>query len=87
MSITFDNRLKPCPICGKKAYVSHGIVDGFDFGWDAGCPSACLNDGIHGYDENSDINDGGSPRVISLNSKEQAITAWNKWVEKYYDLL
>lgn len=83
MSIYYDKRLEPCPICGKKAYVSHNIVDGFEFGWDAGCPAACLDDGVHGYNLDSDINDGGFPRVSFLNFKEDAITAWNKWVEKY----
>ena len=23
-------RMPPCPICGKKAYLDHAIVDGFD---------------------------------------------------------
>lgn len=25
-------RMPPCPICGRKAYIMHSIVDGFDFG-------------------------------------------------------
>ena len=44
-------KLKPCPICGSKAYISKDIVDGFYFGWSVGCPRFCLNDGIHGIDE------------------------------------
>jgi hypothetical protein len=34
-------KLKPCPICGSKAYISKDIVDGFYFGWSVGCPRFC----------------------------------------------
>ena len=43
--------MPPCPICGKKAYLMHNIIDGFDYGYDAGCPSFCLDDGVHGISE------------------------------------
>lgn len=69
------NELKPCPICGAKAYVMHDVVDGFDFGWSAGCPRFKLDDGIHCVDENT-------PRqehlvVMYCISKQAAIDAWN----------
>lgn len=43
--------MPPCPICGRKAYLMHTVVDGFEFGYDAGCSRFCLNDGIHGISE------------------------------------
>jgi len=43
--------MPPCPICGKKAYLIHAVVDGFEFGYDAGCPSFRLDDGVHGISE------------------------------------
>ena len=42
--------LKPCPVCGAKAFLSHDVVDGFDFGYSVGCPRYCVGDGIHGVD-------------------------------------
>lgn len=39
-----------CPVCGSKGFISHDIVDGFDFGWSVGCPRACIADGVHGFD-------------------------------------
>ena len=36
--------LKPCPRCGAKAYLSRDVVDGFYFGWSAGCPRYCHYD-------------------------------------------
>lgn len=44
-------KLKPCPICGAKAFIQHDIVDGFDFGYSVGCPQACIADGIHGFND------------------------------------
>ena len=46
-----DRDLRPCPICGAKAFVQHDVVDGFDFGWSVGCPRACIADGVHGFNE------------------------------------
>jgi hypothetical protein len=40
-------KLPVCPICGKRAYVSHDIADGADYGWSVGCSAAYMNDGIH----------------------------------------
>ena len=42
--------LKPCPVCGAKAVLSHDVVDGFDFGYSVGCPRYCIGDDIHGVD-------------------------------------
>ncbi|MCX4355871.1 MAG: hypothetical protein OSJ43_06555 [Oscillospiraceae bacterium] len=45
--------LPNCPICGAKAYLEGDTVDGFWFGWSVGCPRYCLNDGIHGHNDNT----------------------------------
>jgi len=66
--------LPPCPICGKKAYLHHDIVDGFDFGWDAGCPSFCLNDGVHGITKSHD------PEAPHINSWSPVL-AFEGWLE------
>lgn len=71
-------RMPPCPICGKKAYLDHSIVDGFDFGYDAGCPSFCLDDGVHGISEPHHPD---APH-ISEYSAERAFYAWIAYCER-----
>ena len=71
-------RMPPCPICGKKAYLDHCIVDGFDFGYDAGCPSFCLDDGVHGISEPYDPE---APHISSWNA-ELAFKGWLEYCEK-----
>ena len=76
--------LKPCPRCGAKAYLSRDVVDGFYFGWSAGCPRYCHYDGIHGttiYTAEKDCY-----AVRGVNSKEEAIEIWNKRVEHLKEL-
>ena len=65
--------MPPCPICGRKAFISHDIVDGFDMGFMAGCPQFCLDDGIHGI---SDMDDPIAPRVNGHSAKD----VFEKWV-------
>lgn len=74
-------KLSPCPICGTKAYISKDIVDGFYFGWSVGCPRFCLNDGIHGIDENA-------PRekylsIFNLDSANECVEKWNRKADEY----
>ena len=74
--------LKPCPICGAKAFVSHDIVDGYDMGYSAGCPRYCINDGVHGH------TDFYMPRedcfsVHGCYSRDAAIKWWNERVARY----
>ena len=66
-------KMPPCPICGKKAFLFHDIVDGFDFGYSGGCPSFCLNDGVHGISESYDPE---APKVDGYSAKE----AFDKWI-------
>ena len=75
--MTYDKRLKPCPICGAKAFLSKDIVDGFYFGWSVGCPRACIADGVHGFDD-PDSFQAARLTMFCLNSKEEAIEKWNK---------
>lgn len=76
MSYT-DGRLKPCPICGRKAFISRDIVDGFDFGWSVGCPVARIGDKYHGLNDTESFH---KARLVMhyLNSKQDAIEAWNR---------
>lgn len=71
--------LKPCPRCGTKAYVSRDVADGFYFGWSAGCPRYCHNDGIHGTTIHTPEKD--LYAIHGACSKDEAIKLWNKRVE------
>lgn len=75
--------LKPCPICGAKAFVSHDVVDGFEFGWSVGCPRFCRNDGIHGFDDDMPEDEFEAKRLTGFNylTKDKAVEAWNDRVE------
>ena len=75
--------LKPCPICGAKAFISHNNVDGFDFGWSVGCPRFRLADGIHGFDYDTPEDEVERHRLTGFYypSKERAVEAWNDRVE------
>lgn len=73
------SELKPCPRCGTKAYLSRDVVDGFYFGWSAGCPRYCHYDGIHGT--TIDTSEEDCYAVHGANSKEEAIEIWNNRVE------
>lgn len=70
--------MPPCPICGNKAYLMHDIVDGFDFGYSAGCPSFCLDDGVHGITE---IDDTRAPLVDSFTARK-CYNGWLKYCER-----
>jgi hypothetical protein len=72
--------LKPCPICGAKAFLSNDVVDGFAFGWSIGCPRYRRYDGIHGIESYEDHIEKGYA-IHGRYTKEQAIEAWNKRVE------
>lgn len=70
--------LKPCPVCGAKAYLRRDIVDGFDFGYSVGCPRYCLYDGIHGHTEKTPEEEHFSKHYFV--SAEEAAEWWNRRV-------
>lgn len=72
--------LPKCPICGKKADISHDVVDGADYGYSVGCPSFRLYDKKHG------ITDGKDPLVPAFflcNSYQEAFDKWVEYCKKY----
>lgn len=73
--------LPPCPVCGKKAYISHDLVDGYDFGYSIGCPSFKIDDGVHNFTWDSPEED--ALTIHYCYSKEDAVEKWLKKVEKY----
>lgn len=83
MGLILDKRLKRCPVCGAKAFVSNNVVDGFWFGWSVGCPRYCLGDGLHGieYYAPEEVHEKYGYTGFSYSSKERAIEAWNDRVE------
>lgn len=68
-----EEKMPPCPICGRKAFLSHDVVDGFDFGYSGGCASFCLYDGVHGI---TDRHDPEAPRFTGYSFKE----VYDKWI-------
>jgi len=66
-------KLPPCPICGRTAYLEHDVADGADFGYSVGCRSfhnngndaSYIRASFHGYD-----------------SKEEAFKAWIRFCER-----
>lgn len=82
MSLTYPDSMLPCPICGRKAYVMHDIVDGFEFGWSAGCPAFKLDDGIHGITEENEKSME-VPKIDFMLSRQEAINVWNEKVTNW----
>ncbi len=76
-----EKRLKPCPICGARAFLSHDIVDGFDFGYSVGCPVAKIADGIHGLDDYDSFK-AAQLKFMGLYSVDQAVTLWQDRCKK-----
>lgn len=70
--------LPNCPVCGTKAYLHGDSVDGFWFGWSVGCPRYCLNDGIHGH--NDDTSSEERLAAHGFDTKEDAAEWWKKRV-------
>lgn len=71
--------LKPCPVCGAKAFIFNDVVDGFGFGWSVGCPRYCIGDGIHGI-ETFEEHEKNAFALHHFTTKEKAIEAWNRRV-------
>lgn len=71
--------LKPCPVCGAKAFISRDTPDGFFMGWSVGCPRYRIGDGIHGI-ETFDEHEKNAFALHLFTTKEEAIEAWNRRV-------
>lgn len=69
-------KLKPCPVCGAKAYIHRAAPDGFFMGYSAGCPRYCIGDGIHGIETYDEAEERGYA-VHGCLTKQEAIDAWN----------
>lgn len=71
--------LKPCPVCGAKAFLQRDVVDGFFFGYSVGCPHYCIGDGIHGI-ETDEEHKNRRYTEFGFFSKEEAAEWWNRRV-------
>ena len=76
--------LEEAGIIQKWIPVKWHVVDGFYFGWSAGCPRYCHYDGIHGT--TIDTSEEDCYAVHGANSKEEAIEIWNNRVEHLKEL-
>ena len=74
---TSEALLRPCPVCGAKAYIHRAAPDGFFMGYSAGCPRFCIGDGIHGI-ETFEGAEAYGYAVHHCFTKEEAIAAWNR---------
>lgn len=74
-------RLPNCPVCGAKAFLRGDAPSGFWFGWSVGCPRYCLNDGIHGHNDNTPSEE----HLVAhgFDTKEAVAEWWCKRVSKY----
>ncbi len=71
------NELKPCPVCGAKAFLHKDEIDGNFMGYSVGCPRYCIGDGIHGINSReSDLKGGYAFHGIS--TKQKAKELWNR---------
>ena len=75
-----EQKLRPCPVCGAKAYIQRMAPDGFFMGYSAGCPRFCIGDGIHGIETYEDAQERGYA-VHGCFTKEHAIAQWNRIAE------
>ena len=73
--------LKPCPVCGAKAFLNRDVIDGLFFmGWSVGCPRYCVCDGIHGVNS-FNVDENQHYTCFCFTTKEEAIEWWNRRTE------
>ena len=72
--------LKPCPVCGAKAFLNKDVVDGFFMGYSVGCPRYYVCDGIHGVNSH-DVDKSEHYTIFGCLTKAEAIEAWNRRAE------
>ena len=83
VSLEPSEKLPPCPICGKKAYLSHDVFDGADYGYSVGCTAFCINDGVHGFDDFNDIYNPKLPSFHGCDTKEEAFEKWVNYCKRF----
>ena len=71
-----SRKLMPCPICGAKAFISHDVIDGFNCGWEVGCPDARIGDEVHGCNDYDSFKKA-RLHFMFVHSRDQAIKLWN----------
>ena len=76
------NELKPCPVCGAKAFIQRDVVGGFDFGISVGCPRYCRDDGIHGISTYEEHIERGYV-AHHFSDRKIAIDWWNRRIEQH----
>lgn len=64
--VELRKKLPPCPICGKKAYLLHDVIDGADYGYSVGCGSFHNEDGVHRVNAS----------FHNYDTKEEAFEKW-----------
>lgn len=72
-----ENELKPCPVCGAKAFLRKDTPDGFFMGYSVGCPRYAINDGIHGISTVEEHQEKGYS-IFGCFTRGEAIEAWNR---------
>ena len=82
-------KLLPCPICGKKAYLSHDVFDGADYGYSVGCTAFRINDGVHGFVRTEILNNfddtakSKMPAFYGCDTKEEAFEKWVNYCKRF----
>lgn len=75
------SELKPCPVCGAKAFLHRDAPDGFYMGYSVGCPRFRADDGIHGWSYNDP--EERKLTIFFCDSKNDAIEKWNRKVSQW----
>lgn len=73
MGIEYDKSLPACPVCGKRAYISHDMPDGYCMGWSVGCSAYKMNDGIHTH----------KMAKFGLSTRAACVLWWNEICEDF----
>lgn len=67
--------LPRCPVCHKKAFLTHDVADGADYGYSVGCPAYRTGDGVHPYNAS----------FYGFCTKEEAARKWTAFCEAVGD--
>ena len=67
--VSLRKKLPRCPICKKKAFLSHDVVDRADMGYSVGCPAYRTGDGVHSI----------NAAFYGFYTKEEAAQKWTQF--------